>query len=459
MKEGGTEAPTRHPIAWQDADYTDAAAIDAELRRVFDICHGCRRCFNLCDSFPRLFDLIDTAETGELDSVDSAGFEPVVDACTLCDMCFMTKCPYVPPHEFALDFPHLMLRYRAAQHEAGKVGFFDRQVARTDRNGKLAGAVAPIANWGSKRGNALTRGLLEGIAGLHRDVELPRFHGDTFVKRAGAPAARAQDAPAKGRKAVLYATCFVNYNNPAIGDAARAVLAHNGVETEVAYPECCGMPQLEQGDIGDVAGRARRVAAAMAPWIGKGYAIVALTPSCALMLKFEWPLILPGDAVVARLAEATADISEYIVDIAKTEGLAPGLSPLPGGVALHLACHARAQNMGPKAAEMLRLIPDTDVAVTERCSGHGGSWGVKREHFDVALRVGKPVARSMAKAGKAYVASECPLAAKHIVQGMAALADQGMEASADGPPPHVPRHPVELLALSYGLAGGAGTTT
>ena len=168
MKDGGTGAPFRHPIAWQDAEYTDAAAIDAELRRVFDICHGCRRCFNLCDSFPRLFDLIDESETGELDSVDSAGFAGVVDACTLCDMCFMTKCPYVPPHEYALDFPHLMLRARAAQFQAGKTDFFDRQLTRTDRNGKLAGAAAPLANWASKRSNAATRRLLEGIAGVHR---------------------------------------------------------------------------------------------------------------------------------------------------------------------------------------------------------------------------------------------------------------------------------------------------
>jgi glycerol-3-phosphate dehydrogenase subunit C len=457
MKEGGTEAPIRHPIGWQDPGYTDAAAIDAELRRVFDICHGCRRCFNLCDSFPRLFDLIDESETGELDSVESAGFEPVVDACTLCDMCFMTKCPYVPPHEFALDFPHLMLRYRAAKHETGQVRFFDRQISNTDRNGKLAGAAAPLANWGSKRGNALTRGVLEGVAGLHRDVELPRFHAGSFVKRAQTPVPRATDAPAAGRKAVLYATCFVNYNNPDIGAAARAVLAHNGVETEVVYPECCGMPQLEQGDISDVAGRAGRVAAAMAPWIGNGYTIVALTPSCALMLKFEWPLILPGDPAIARLADATVDISEFVVDIAKTEGLAPGLEALPGGIALHLACHARAQNMGPKAAEMLRMIPDTEIAVTERCSGHGGSWGVKRDNFEVALRVGKPAARTMAKAAKEYVASECPLAAKHIVQGMEALSGEDMEIEAGAPPTRAPRNPIELMALAYGLAGGEGT--
>src|SRR5512135_3674827 len=169
MREGSLEAPTRHPIRWQDPDFTDAEKIDAELRRVFDICHTCRRCFNLCDSFPRLFDLIDNSKTGELDSVASADFKPVVDACTLCDMCFMTKCPYVPPHEFNIDFPHLMLRYRAVENKKKQTKFFDRQLAETDRNGKLAGAVAPLANWATKVGNNLTRPLMEMVAGIDRN--------------------------------------------------------------------------------------------------------------------------------------------------------------------------------------------------------------------------------------------------------------------------------------------------
>ena len=146
MKEGSLGAPTRHPVGWRDEAFHDPGKLDAELRRVFDICHGCRRCFNLCDSFPRLFDLIDEAPTGELDSVASAGFKSVADACTLCDMCFMTKCPYVPPHEFNVDFPHLMLRYRAVEHSQGKVGFVARQLTDTDRNGRLARPVAGLAN-------------------------------------------------------------------------------------------------------------------------------------------------------------------------------------------------------------------------------------------------------------------------------------------------------------------------
>ncbi|MSP90143.1 MAG: glycerol-3-phosphate dehydrogenase [Alphaproteobacteria bacterium] len=455
MREGSLEAPTRHPLAWTDPDFYDEAKLDAEMRRVLDICHGCRRCFNLCDSFPRLFDLVDASPTQELDGVDSKDFKQVVDACTLCDMCFMTKCPYVPPHEFDLDFPHLMLRYRAVETRQGKVGLAARELTKTDRNGKLAGAVAPLANWASDRANGLTRPILEKLGGVDRRAALPKFHGKTFAMRARqAPPAVDATAPGHGRKAVLYATCFVNYNNPGIGTAAQAILAKNGVETEVVYPACCGMPQLEQGNIEQVAAAARKVSAALASYIERGYDVIALMPSCALMLKFEWPLILPQDEGVKRLSQATFDVSEYIVAIAKKEGLAPGLKPLDGAVSLHLACHARAQNIGQKAAEMLRLIPGAEIAVIERCSGHGGSWGVMKDNFDTAIKTGKPVARQAAKfleskggeakGGKVYIASECPLAGEHIVQGLELL---------DGPAPRVEHstHPVEIFARAYGL--------
>ena len=447
MKEGSTEAPTRHPIDWQSPDFYDLEKLDVELRRVFDICHGCRRCFNLCDSFPRLFDLVDASPTGELDEVKSEDFAPVVEACTLCDMCYMTKCPYVPPHEFNLDFPHLMLRYRAAEakHE-GHYPFVPGQLGQTDRNGTLAAPVAPLANWGSARGNKLTRPVLEKLAGIDARVELPKFYGKTFTMRAKAQdrsgEAAPKDAPAKGRKAALFATCFVNYNNPQVGEAARKVLAHNGVETIVAYPGCCGMPYLEQGNLAKVAGQAEKVAREMCELIDKGYDIITLTASCGLMFKFEWPLILPDNADVKKLAQATYDIDEYVVDIAKKEGLAPGLKPVEGGVTAHLACHARAQNMGPKSAEMMKLIPETKVDVVERCSGHGGTFGVMKETFEVAMKVGKPAARSVAKTGNKYVTSDCPLAGKHLAQEIETLEEAQV--------PKV-QHPIEIMARAWGL--------
>lgn len=447
MREGSLDAPTRHPIDWQNPDFINAEKLDAEMRRQFDICHGCRRCFNLCDSFPRLFDLVDEQED-EIEGVDSAHFKSVVDACTLCDMCFLTKCPYVPPHEFNIDFPHLMLRYRAAEHAQKGVPFFDKQLTETDRNGKLAGSMPGVANWASKRGNALTRPLLEAVAGVDKDVELPKYHGKTLVARAKTDTPDVNTAaPAHGRQAVIFATCFANYNNPDIGTAALNVLSHNGVETEVVYPGCCGMPQLEQGDLARVAKMAKATAVALKPYVDAGKDIIALVPSCALMMKFEWPLIVPDDEDIAQLARSVFDISEYVMRIANNEGLADGLSAIDGPIALHLACHARAQNMGPKGAEMLRVIPDVKVTVVERCSGHGGSWGVKKENFSVATKFAKQTAKKMAASKPTHVCSECPLAGKHIVQGL-----ESQDGDSDQNPNTIEQstHPIQILAKAYG---------
>ena len=445
MKEGSLDAPVRHAVAWREEDFYNPQKLDEELRRVFDVCHGCRRCFNLCDSFPKLFDLIDDSDSGELDTVESADFKPVVDACTLCDMCYMTKCPYVPPHEFNIDFPHLMLRYRAIQFKNGEIPFVNKELTKTDRNGKAFGKIASIVNWGSNVENSLSRKVLETTCDVHRDASLPKFHKKTFLEIDKNETPRLNsEAPGYGRKAAIYATCFVNYNNPSIGIAAVEVLNRNGVKTEVIYPSCCGMPQLEQGNITEVAKSAEKVAKELRHWVDEGNDIIALTPSCALMLKFEWPLLLPENEDVKALSAATYDIDEYIVEIAKNEGLADGLRALDGSVTLHHACHSRAQNFGQKSAEMLKYIPDIDLTVIERCSGHGGSWGMMKDNFETALKVGKPAARQAKKAPSAYVASGCPLAAEHILQGMEAL---------DGSKPNVEKatHPIELLAKAYGI--------
>ena len=444
MSEGSLEAPTRHIIPWREQDFYNAEKLDTELRRTFDICHGCRRCFNLCDSFPRLFDLIDDSKSGELDSVSSDDFKPIIDACTLCDMCFMSKCPYVPPHQFNLDFPHLILRARAVEAREAGISFASKQLTKTDRNGKLAAPISGMANWASKRNNSMTRPLMQAALGVHKDAELPKFTSNPFSSKSNQEANVNIEAPAYGRKAVLYATCFTTYNNPKIGISARSVLAYNGVETEIVYPKCCGMPQLEQGDIAGVAANASDIAETLKPWIDKGYDIIALVPSCALMLKFEWPLIIPENDSVQALSKATFDITEYIVNIGKNEGLMDGLQPLEGGVSIHTSCHSRAQNMGQKGAEMLRLIPDTDVDVIERCSGHGGSWGIMKDNFEVAQKIGKPVAIKEKKKKAAHIVSECPLAREHILQGIERINKAPLNVSQV-------QHPIQLIALAYGL--------
>jgi glycerol-3-phosphate dehydrogenase subunit C len=448
-REGSLDAPTRHPIDWQNPDFTDPVKLDAEMRRVFDICHGCRRCFNLCDSFPRLFDMIDASPTEELDSVPSEKFPEVVEACTLCDMCFMTKCPYVPPHPFNLDFPHLMLRYRVAEAKAGKSDFTARQLAEMDRNGKMAVPLSPLVNWASAIDNKLTRPAMEAVTGIDRNAPLPKFASQTFMRQEKkTPGTVNTTAPAYGmRKAAIFATCFVNYNKPETGMAARAVLNHIGVETKAAYPGCCGMPFLEQAEMEKVAAQAKKVSAALCKLIDEGYDIVAPTASCGLMLKFEWALVVPDDANVKRVAQNTFDIDEYVVDTAKRFGLPSDLKALPEGVTVHLACHARAQNMGPKAAEMLKLIPDTPVDVIERCSGHGGTFGVVKETRDSAVKTGRPVFRTAAQQNRGHIASDCPLAGEHIVFNATALnTKDGKETRAKQA-----EHPIQIFARAYGL--------
>ena len=438
-REGSGPRPA---IDWEAPAFRDAGALEREMRRVSQVCHTCRRCEDLCESFPRLFDLIDGA--GGVEAVEGADFESVGAACTLCDMCYPV-CPYTPPHVHAVDFPALMMRERAVRAHEGRVGAVEGALGRTDRNGRLLGAIAPLANWAAQRGNRLTRPLMRALGGIHRDVALPRFHGRRFSRRAAAdPPSVDRSAPAAGRKAVLFATCFVEYNNPGIGRAAHGVLAKNGVETAVVYDGCCGMPQLERGDIAEVCRRARRIAAGLAPWIDEGREVIAPIPSCAFMMKTVWPLHLPDDAAVARLAERTRDITEYVVGIARGEGLADGLAPLEGGVALHHACHARAQNTGAKAALMLRAIPKCNVMMMQRCAGHGGTWGVMADNFETGMKVGEPVMRQAVESGRAYLASECPLAGDHIVQGMERFG-AGRERPARA------HHPIELMAKSYGI--------
>jgi glycerol-3-phosphate dehydrogenase subunit C len=438
--EGSLGAPTRHVIDWTNPDFADPAKLDDEMRRVFDICHGCRRCFNLCDSFPRLFDLIDASPNEELSDVKSEDFGPVVEACTLCDMCFMTKCPYVPPHPFQLDFPHLMLRQRFVEAKKGHVEHTQRQLAEMDRNGTLARVASPLINWASDTSNKPMRALMENVAKIDRTAELPKFHARTFVSADRSdPITPNPAAPAFGkRKAALYATCFVNYNRPVTGMAARAVLNHIGVETKAAYPGCCGMPFLEQAELKRVAENAAKISKDLVKLIDQGYDIVALTASCGLMLKFEWALIVPDNPDVKKVAEATFDIDEYVVDIARKEGLPHGMKPLPEGVTVHLACHARAQNMGPKAAEMLKLIPETPVDVIERCSGHGGTFGVVKPTHDVAVKVGRPVFRAADIQQRGHIVSDCPLAAQHIFHHTET-------------PAREPEHPIQIVARAYGL--------
>ncbi len=439
-KEGSIDAPIRHPINFEHPDFLNLKNLDAEMRRVFDICHGCRRCFNLCDSFPKLFDMIDESENEDVESLKSEQFEPVVDACTLCDMCFMTKCPYVPPHEFDLDFPHLMLRYRTAQKKLGKLNVVPKQLANIDRNAKIGVMFSKFVNWASDVKNKIIRKLLEIIAGIDKRVQLPKYNSETFSNFFNNNKDKINfKVPQKNRKVVIYSTCFVNFNKKNTGVAALKVLKKNGVQVQEAYPGCCGMPFLEQADLPKVVKQAKKVSKDLLKWIDKGYKIITLTASCGLMLKFEWPLLMPNCENIKRLSLNVMDVDEYIVDISKKEGLVEGLQKIDGGVTVHHACHARAQNMGNKARDMLKLIPDIKIDVVERCAGHGGTFGVMKETHDLANKVGKPTAKQIKNKNNKYMASDCPLAGKHLKQ-----LEKDTNISNDEA-----LHPIELIAKSY----------
>ena len=440
--EGSLEPPTRHTIPWQDEAWYDEAALEAELRRVYDICHGCRRCFNLCDAFPILFDAIDESPNEEVDDLSPAQLAKVVDACTLCDMCFMTKCPYVPPHSFDLDFPHLMLRHRAVEHRKGKTSLADRELAKMTRNGRLGTVAAGLANWATNENNSFTRGMMEDALGIDARAHVPPFMETSLYNQGPAIVPPPNpDGPAFGRKVAIYANCHDNFNDGTPGYAAMKVFAHQGLQVRIEYPDCCGMPKFENGDLAAVAGGAERISAHFAPLIQDGWDVVPLTTSCALMLKFEWPLIEPENEKVQTLARHTFDVSEYMVRLSKEVGLAP-IDALPKTIAVHFACHARAQNMGPKAMEMLRLIPEANPQLTERCSGHGGKWGLMKENFDRAIKVGKPGVRNLLKSEPDVIVSECPLAGPHLRQVIAATGNE---------PPARIGHPIEVVAQAYGL--------
>ncbi len=446
------DAPTRHPIEWEDPAFYDEQTLDEEMRRVFDVCHGCRRCFNLCDSFPRLFDLVDNSPTGELDSVKSEDFKPVVEACTLCDMCFVNKCPYVPPHPFNIDFPHLMLRYRAVEQQKKSTPFVQKEIVKMDRNASLAKPFAPLVNWALDEKNTLTRPMIEKVTGIDKRAFVPKFEKETFVAKSLKNSIPANEkAPGFGEKVVLYATCYGNYHQTSVAEAALKLLKHHGVETEVLYPGCCGMPLLEQGNLSKVAKTAEHIADIFAPWIDKGYKILGLFPSCTLMLKQEWPLLLPQQNNIQRLAKHTMDVSEYLVQLIKKKGFPEKPHPLGDHVTLHLACHSRAQNIGAKAAELLRFIPDTIVNIIERCSGHGGSWGMMKENFDTALYVGTPVFKQAIHHQNKYIASECPLAAQHIRQGMEVQIVDVSSSDAHQKSLFHHAHPLEIFAYACGL--------
>jgi Fe-S oxidoreductase len=439
-REGSLEAPTRHPIDWQSPAFYDSAALHQELERVFDICHGCRRCVSLCDAFPTLFDLVDESDTMEVDGVDKADYMKVADQCYLCDLCYMTKCPYVPPHEWNVDFPHLMLRAKAVHFQQAGASWRDLTLTSTDSVGALASIPLIDVTVNAMNTNAGFRTLLEKSLGVHHAAPLPKYYSKTLRKRV-APLRQTlspQEINGTTGKVALFATCYGNYNSPELGEDLFRVYQHNDIHIEMVPREkCCGMPKMELGDLESVA-RARDFnIPLLARLVDEGFDLIAPIPSCVLMFKQELPLLFPDDAEVAKVRAAFFDPFEYLWLRHREGGLKLDFTQGLGDISYQVACHLRVQNIGLKTRDVLSLVPGTQVHAIERCSGHDGTYAVRTETRDKSVKIARPVVRKVEQQQADHFASDCPMAATHIAH---------LSAGVD----HA-EHPISLLRKAYGI--------
>ena len=432
--EGGLERPVRHNIDWKNPDYLNEALFEKELRRVADACHGCRRCVSLCNSFPTLFDLIDESDTFEVDGVEYSQFEEVVDHCYLCDLCFLTKCPYVPPHEWEIDFPHLMLRAKRIKFNKKRPSLRDRILTSTDTLGKiLANSVfAPFVNYFNKI--TFFRKILSRLLHIHSDAKLPVFTSTTAKSMSN----RLDYVSRTHNKVAIYTTCYHNYNEPKIIEDLSLVLKHNDVSVEIIKNDnCCGMPKLELGDLDKVESLMKTNSKELTKYIQNGYKIIAPVPSCVLMFKQELPLMFPENTELKKIAESIYDPFEYLFSLHKSGELKMDFKKELGSVFYQVACHQRVQNFGLLTKKVLELVPNTNVEALEKCSGHDGTYGVKEETHKISVRIARPITKILDAGNYPTFISDCSLAGNHIAN----ISNKD----------YVSNHPISLIKNAYGI--------
>ena len=506
-REGNLEAPRREPIRWEAEEFTDPSSVDDELERVFDICHGCRRCVSLCNAFPTLFDLVDESDTLEVDGVAKEEYKEVVSQCYLCDLCAETKCPYLPPHEWAVDFPHLMLRAKARYLKEKKPTLRDRLITSTDPLFRFASkpAIAPVVNAASR--SKPLRKMAELTFGVHADAPIPPFHSRSAQQRlrdgrvaddpdlnemdavptpmeAPSPAsdvsmsaspqpiadeARTRRSTARRRSAptldssasltrasgemsasvgkyrhyvadqvAIFVTCYGDANSPQVVEDLVKVLTHNDVVVKVIEDtHCCGMPKFELGDIEAVKLRKEQNIPLFYEYAKEDYQIMSVVPSCTLMYRQEIPLLFPDDYEVKVVAKAFVDPFEYLVNGVKQDLISTDFEESLGRLTYHAACHQRVQNIGRKTREFLSLIPDTKVTMLDRCSGHGGTHAIKKETYESAMKIARPVTRKLKASNPDTFGSDCPIAGRLIAHGL----DEELEVE----------HPISMVRRAYGL--------
>jgi glycerol-3-phosphate dehydrogenase subunit C len=421
-REGSLEAPTRHPIDWKSGDFYDESSLFTELERVYDICHGCRRCVSLCHAFPSLFDLVDESETMEVDGIKKDDYWDVVEHCYLCDLCYMTKCPYVPPHEWNVDFPHLMLRAKAQQFKQGNVSLRDKVLTSTDAVGSIAGIPVIAETINAVNTIRPVRKVMEKTIGIHADANLPNFYSKPlrkrFVEDAQSDLTIEATDKTKG-KVAIFVTCYGNRNEPGVVEDLISVLKYNNLAVKLVEQEkCCGMPKMELGDLKTVEKLKDFNIPQLIKLVDDGWDIIAPIPSCVLMFKSELPLLFPDDTDVQRVKQAFFDPFEYMMLRHKEEKLNIEFKNKIGKIAYHVPCHQRVQNIGMKTKDVLQLIPETEITVIDRCSGHDGTYAVKTEYHEISMKICRPVTNRIKEADIEHYISDCPMAGHQIANGM-----------------------------------------
>jgi len=414
----------------RDPRFYDEVDLENEMRRVFDICHTCRMCFSYCGSFPSLFDAIDKHEErgeGEVDALTTLELEPVVDLCWQCRVCYV-KCPYTPPHKFAVDFPRLMMRAKLVKARREGIRFREKILGDPDRMGRMStGRAAAFANWANRR--PLLRRGLQRVLGIHRKRLLPTFAKTTFARWF-----RKRKKNIDGAKVALFATCSVDYNYPQVGIAAVQVLERNGKSVENPPVVCCGLPAMDGGDVDGAIRKIEENLKALLPIVREGKPILVLQPSCSLMMKSEWPGLVPTDEC-REVAKATLDIGEYLAKEKLGGRLDLNFTKPQGSIAYHIPCHLRAQNVGQPFRGILESIPGTTVEPIEQCSAFDGTWGMKTEFYESSRKCAGKLCGAIKSSNANCLISDCMLAGLNMIE------DTGK----------TPSHPLETLRDAYGL--------
>ena len=440
-KEGSLETPKRHPVKWKDKEFLDEKSFFKEAERVFDVCHGCRRCLNLCESFPTLFDLIDESKTFEIDGVNKDDFQKVTDECYMCDLCFQTKCPYVPPHPWSIDFPHLMLRGKVIAHETKKKNILkrlrDRILTSTDALGKIVKLPLVDITYEKFSNNIFLRKATAKLTGLHPEANLPKYENKVLKYTPSQPHEVKEAGKTTGKVAV-FVGCYCRNNKPNIAEDLLMVLEHNHIQVKLMTNErCCGMPKLDLGDMKSVESLMEHNLPLLQDQIQNGFDIISLVPSCVLMFKQELPLLFSENEALKEIKNRIYDPFEYLVMREKGDLLKKDFQKSLGKIAYQISCHQRVQNIGPVTKNILEMIPDTEVETIERCSGHDGTYALKKETYNNSKKIVNRVVKKVDSTQADYLTSDCPLAGEHIKNFSTIKLDNV--------------HPISLLRKAYNL--------